>query len=70
MPCQPVNQSQWGPESISNIVFGLVMVFISLFAIYQTRRQRPSGSEGKLDLSGDRCETLLMKCSCGGGGSS
>lgn len=47
LPCQPVNQNQWGPDSISNIAFGLVMVFISLFAIYQTRRQRLHESDGE-----------------------
>ena len=47
VPCQPVNQNQWGPDSISNLVFGLVMVFISLFAIYQTRRERPRGLRGE-----------------------
>ncbi len=47
MPCESVNQNQWDPDSISNIVFGLVMVFISLFAIYQTRKQRPPGSSGE-----------------------
>ena len=47
VPCQPVTQNQWGPDSISNIVFGLVMVFMSLFAIYQARKQRPCGSSGE-----------------------
>ena len=49
IPCQSVNQNQWGPDTISNIVFGLVMVFISLFAIYQTRKQRPLGSSGEFE---------------------
>ncbi len=47
MPCESVNLNQWGPDSISNIVFGLVMVFISLFAIYQARKQRPPGPSGE-----------------------
>lgn len=49
MPCQPANQNQWSADSISNIVFGLVMVFISLFAIYQARKQRPRRTIGELD---------------------
>ena len=53
IPCQPASQNQWGPDSISNIVFGLVMVFISLFAIYQTRRERPRGLRGEFwDMRG------------------
>ncbi len=47
-PCLPVNQNQWGPDSISTIVFGLIMVFISIFAIYQTRKQRPLRPAGEL----------------------
>lgn len=59
VPCQPVNQNQWGPDAISNIVFGLVMVFISLFAIYQTRKQRPRGSSGE---SGDERQMDVRSC--------
>ena len=39
IPCHTEIQSQWGVDSISNIVFGIVMVFISVVAIYQARRQ-------------------------------
>ena len=58
IPCQPVDQNQWGPDSISNIAFGLVMVFVSLFAIYQSSKQNPRGSRGQfghVDM-----EVLLM----------
>ena len=46
-PVLPVIQNQWGPESISSIVFGPVMVFLSLFAIYQTRKQRSQRPAGE-----------------------
>ena len=49
-PCQPVQpalQNQWGPDSISSIIFGSIMVFLSLFAIYQTRKQRSQPSAGE-----------------------
>ncbi|KAM0803104.1 hypothetical protein BDR22DRAFT_819312 [Usnea florida] len=52
-PCQPIQpalQNQWGPDSISNIVFGPIMVFLSLFAIYQSRKQSSQRSAAKDDV--------------------
>ena len=40
MPCQSANESQWGADTITNVVFGTIMVFISIVAIYQARQQQ------------------------------
>ena len=39
-PAQPGNQSEWGPDTISNIVFGVVMFFVGVVALWQGRQRR------------------------------
>ena len=40
------NQNQWGPDSISTTVFGFVMFFMSLVALWQGRARRRRREQG------------------------
>lgn len=36
----PLNQNQWGPDSIGTLVFGFVMFFLGIVALWQGRQMR------------------------------
>ena len=45
-PFGSFNQSQWGPDAIGTIFFGIVMFFIGVIALWQGRLRRLKHEEG------------------------
>jgi hypothetical protein len=49
LPNLPQNndpQTSWDPSTISNIVFGIIMVFVGIVAIWQGRHRRVVALDG------------------------
>ena len=45
-PFQAGNQTQWGPDSIGTIVFGVIMCILGLLALWQGRQNAKSREPG------------------------
>ena len=51
LPQSADSQTSWDPSTISNIVFGAIMIFVGIIAVWQGRRRRVIAIEGILRLS-------------------
>jgi hypothetical protein len=47
LPPNPPSQAQWDPSTIANIIFGIVMVFVGMVAIWQGRHRRVVAIDGR-----------------------
>ena len=45
-PFQAGNQTQWGPDSIGTIVFGVIMSILGVVALWQGRQTAKSREQG------------------------
>jgi hypothetical protein len=50
LPQNTTSQTQWDPATISNMVFGSIMVFVGMVAIWQGRRRRVIAVDGIVKL--------------------
>jgi hypothetical protein len=46
LPQDSGTQSNWDPSTISNLVFGSIMVFVGMIAIWQGRHRRVVAMDG------------------------
>jgi hypothetical protein len=62
LPQITTSQTQWDPATISNMVFGSIMVFVGMVAIWQGRRRRVIAVDGivKLFFLQDRWHGLTV----------
>lgn len=45
-PFQTGNQSQWGPDSIGTVVFGVIMCILAVVALWQGRHNAKAREQG------------------------
>ena len=45
-PFQAGNQTQWGPDSIGTIVFGVITCILGVVALWQARQNAKSREQG------------------------
>ncbi len=46
LPQNAATQTSWDPSTISNIVFGIIMVFVGIVAVWQGRHRRVVALDG------------------------